>query len=87
MASIAIIQLYGWSGVRILVGANYLSLLQNVQTGPGAHPTFYLRGSMVLSRDYCGQDVKLTTELYRFFSCMPSRRGYTYLLGAEQSGD
>jgi hypothetical protein len=44
MVSIATIPLAGWSEVQILVGTSYFSLLQNVQTGSGAHPAFYFRG-------------------------------------------
>jgi hypothetical protein len=30
-----------WDEVQILVGTEYFSLLQNVQTGSGAHPALY----------------------------------------------
>ena len=61
MVSIVTIQLHGWSGVRILVGANCFYLLQNIQTWG---PPKLLRGNMVLSQDYCSQGVKLTTEVH-----------------------
>ena len=39
----------GQPGIRILLGLRDFSVLQNVQTGSGAHPSSYLLGTMVLS--------------------------------------
>jgi len=82
MVSIATIQLHGWSGVRILVGANYFYLLQNVQTW----------GNVILLRllqPGCqGPSIAdIRVELYRYFPYVPSWRGYSYCLGAGRSGD
>jgi hypothetical protein len=48
------------TGYRIPEGARYFSLLQNVQTGFGAHPSSYLFGTKVLSPEVkvqsCGFD-------------------------------
>jgi hypothetical protein len=41
MVSIATLLPAGWSGVRILVRATDLSLLQNVQTGSAYHPAMF----------------------------------------------
>jgi len=46
------------SGVRIPVGENDLSLLQNVNTGSEANPASYSVGTGILYRG-CGQGVKL----------------------------
>jgi hypothetical protein len=46
------------SGVRIPATTRYFPLLQNAQTGSGAHPASYLMSTGVLSRG-----VKLTTHL------------------------
>jgi hypothetical protein len=43
MASIATVPLAGWFWVQILVGITDLTLLQNVQKSPKAHPAFYIR--------------------------------------------
>ena len=45
----------GWSWVRTLVGTNIFSLLQDVQSGSGAHPTFYLMGASIHYQDKSGQ--------------------------------
>jgi len=52
MVSIATMLPAGWSGVRILVRATDLSLLQNVQTGSAYHPAISLLGTGVLSQDW-----------------------------------
>jgi hypothetical protein len=39
----------GWSRIHIPVGPRDLSLLQNIQTGTGAHPASYLMGTGFLS--------------------------------------
>jgi hypothetical protein len=45
----------GWYGVRILVGIEYFSLLQIIQTGPEAHSSSYSMGTRVLSQDQSGR--------------------------------
>jgi hypothetical protein len=51
VVSIATMLPPGWSGVRILVRATDLSLLQNFQTGSAYHPALCLLAIGVLSRD------------------------------------
>ena len=76
----------GRNGVRIPAGTRQFSLLQNVQTGSGAHQAYYLMGTEALSRGKRNRSVKLTTHLHleaRFrmsegtppLSHMPSRWG------------
>jgi hypothetical protein len=52
----------GQCRVRIAVGARDFSLLQNVQTGSGAHPVSYSLHTGVLSWGYSGWGMKFTTH-------------------------
>ena len=53
----------GQSGVGILVGKKYFSLLQKVQTGSGAQLTFYSTGTRVLGRKG-SQSTKLASHFH-----------------------
>lgn len=55
------------SGVRISVGPGdfFFPLLQNVQSGSGAHPAYYLMGTRSFpGRVWIGGDVKVTTHIH-----------------------
>jgi len=54
----------GRNGVRIPAGTRDFFLLQNVQTGSGAHRASYLMGTEALSRGKRNRSVKLTTHLH-----------------------
>jgi len=54
----------GRSTVRIPLEATNISLLHNVQTGSGAHPTSYSMGTGFISWEQTGGSVKLTTDLH-----------------------
>jgi len=47
MVNIVTVQLAGWSWFQMLVGTNIFSLLQDVQSGSGAHCAFCLMGTGV----------------------------------------
>jgi hypothetical protein len=50
--------------MHIPVRERDFSLLQNVQTGFGAHSAYYSMGTRVLSRRLSGRSVKITTHLH-----------------------
>jgi len=47
MISIVTVPPAGWLWVRMLVGTNIFSLLQDMQSGSGADPAFYLKGTSI----------------------------------------
>ena len=76
----------GRKGVRIPAGSRDFSLLQNVQTGPGARRASYLMSTGALSRGKRNRSVNLSTQLHLegrlrmsgdipLLSHVPSRRG------------
>jgi len=54
----------GIDRVRIPVGAKYLSLLQNVQPGSGAHPASYFMGTGIVSRGQTCRGARFITQLH-----------------------
>ena len=58
----------GRSGIRFWAGERDFSVLQNAQTGFGAHPISYLMGTDVLFWGLNGQGLKLTTHLHLVLS-------------------
>jgi len=75
------------SGVRIPVGENDLSLLQNVNTGSEANPASYSVGTGILYRG-CGQGVKLHEFLrpvYAFTAWTQETLPFMFLIKALRS--
>ena len=55
----------GWMvGVRILIEARLLSVLQSFQTDFGAHTAFCVLGTGFLCQGWSGRDVKLITHIH-----------------------
>ena len=50
MVSIVTVPLAGWSWVQMLLGKNNFPLLQDVQSGSGAHTAFCLMGTRLIIR-------------------------------------
>jgi len=58
---------------------NKTTLLQNVQTNPGAHRATYSMSAGVLSQRYCCQSVKLTNHLHLVLMLMRSYTSTPYM--------
>ena len=72
----------GRFGARILERTWDLSLLQNVQSGSGAHPVFSSTGIGLLFRGQTGRGVNLTAHLYpvpKLSASVPLLLLYTFM--------
>ena len=54
----------GWSGVGIPTVARHFSPLQNIGTGSRAYPASYSMGTGILSKEYGGWGVMLTSPFH-----------------------